>query len=209
MGAADARRLATEVGREVAAARRSADATQRYVAARAGISRSQLGRLERGETRRPSLDVLCRAARAAGFAPSLKLFPDGARLRDVGQLTVLARFGRVPATPLSIRREVRLPVPGDLRAWDARVTDGHANASVEAEVHLNDVQEVQRRIALKQRDDPGAGVLILLMANTVHNRRVLAQHREALRAQFPLDGGRILRALRAGRLPPASGILLL
>jgi transcriptional regulator with XRE-family HTH domain len=209
LGTADARRLAIEAGREIAAARRSAGATQQFVARRAGISPSQLGRLERGELRRPSLEAICRAARAAGFSPSLKLYPDGTRLRDAGQLALLARFDRVVASPLQTRREVPLPIAGDRRAWDARTSDGRSGASVEAEVHLHDIQQVQRRIALKASDDPDAGVVILLVARTVHNRRVLAQHREALRAQFPLDGAAILRALRAGRLPPASGVLLL
>ena len=40
------------------------------------------------------------------------------------------------------------------------------------------------------------------------HRRVLAAHREALRSQFPLDGAAIARALRAGQIPTASGIIL-
>jgi transcriptional regulator with XRE-family HTH domain len=209
VGAADAWRLSADVGREIQGARRSAGATQQAVAVRAGVSRTQLGRLERGELRSPPLALICQAARATGFSASLKLYPDGTRLRDAGQLRVLARFDRTVAAPLRIAREMRLPTTGDLRAWDERLTDGRATASVECEVHLHDIQAVQRRIALKQRDDPQAGVVILLLADSAHNRRVLAEHREALRAEFPLDGGAILRALRAGRVPPASGILLL
>ena len=209
LGSDDARRLAAEAGRVIPAARRSVGATQCHVAARAGISASQLGRLERGELARPSLDVICRAARAAGFAASLKLYPDGTRLRDAGQLALLARFDRVLAPQLVRSREVRLSRPGDLRAWDERISDGRASASIEAEVHIHDVQALQRRIALKLRDDQAAGVVILLLADTAHNRGVLAEHREALRPQFPLDGGAILRALRAGRIPPASGLVLL
>jgi transcriptional regulator with XRE-family HTH domain len=209
LGSIDARRLAVEVGREVVAARRSASATQRCVAARAGISPSQLGRIERGELRRPSLDALCRAARGAGLAVSLKLYPDGARLRDAGQLRVLARLDRVVGAPIRASREVRLPIPGDQRAWDVRLTNSTSTASVECEVHLHDIQAVQRRIALKVRDDPGAGIVILLLADTAHHRRVLAEHRESLRGEFPLDSTPILHALRSGRIPPASGILVL
>lgn len=209
VGAADARRLAVDAGREIAAARRSSGVAQRHVALRAGISASQLGRLERGELERPSLDVICRAGRAAGLSASLKLFPDGSRVRDAGQLALLARFERCLAATLRVSREVALPIPGDLRAWDLRVTDGSATASVEGEVHVSDIQAIQRRIALKQRDDLAAGSIILLIADTANNRRVMAAHREALRGQFPLDGGPILRALRAGRVPPASGVLLL
>ena len=208
IGTADARRLAAEAGREVASARRGAGVSQRAVAMQAGVSRTQLGRLERGELRAPPLVLICRAARAAGFAASLKLYPDGSRLRDAGQLALLARFDRIPAPPLRISREVRVPIPGDQRSWDERITDGRSNASVEGEVHLHDIQAMQRRIALKQRDDPAAGVIILLLADTAHNRRVLAEHREALREQFPIDGGAILRALRAGRIPAAGGVLL-
>jgi hypothetical protein len=53
------------------------------------------------------------------------------------------------------------------------------------------------------------GVVILLVNDTAANRRVLAAHREALRARFPLDGRAILQALRAGRAPTASGIVVL
>jgi hypothetical protein len=79
---------------------------------------------------------------------------------------------------------------------------------VECESHLEDIQALARRIALKQRDDPGAGVVILVLNRTAHNRNVLAEHREALRVQFPLDGATIARDLRAGRVPKASGIIL-
>jgi transcriptional regulator with XRE-family HTH domain len=209
LGVADARRIAPELGREIASARRLASVSQRFVASRAGISPSHLGRLERGELRRPTLDLISRAARAVGLELSVKLYPDGTRLRDAGQLALLDRFVRVPTPPLRTAREVRVPITGDLRAWDLRVTDGSASASVEGEVHLRDIQSVQRRIALKLRDDPRAGVPILLLADTSHNRRVLAEHREALREQFPLEGGAILRSLRAGRIPSAGGIVML
>ena len=51
--------------------------------------------------------------------------------------------------------------------------------------------------------------MILVVNQTAHKRQVLAEHRETLRAQFPLDGMAIARALRSGRVPPASGIILL
>ena len=102
-----------------------------------------------------------------------------------------------------------LPIASDLRAWDARITDGLATASIEGEARLDDIQAVSRRVALKQRDDPGAGAVILLVNRTTHNRAVVAQHRDALRAQFPMDGAAILAELRRGRVPRAGGILLL
>lgn len=153
---------------------------------------------------------MCRAARAVGLAPSLTLHPTGEQIRDAASLALLHRFERILAPALApMRREVPLPIAGDLRAWDGRISNGTARASIEAESRIHDAQALARRIALKTRDDRGAGVVILVVNQTAHNRRVLAEHREALRAQFPLDGAAIMRALRQGRIPPASGILLL
>ncbi len=158
--------------------------------------------------RSPGFEGLCRAARAVGLKPAFRLFPTGEPVVDAPQLAVLARLQRTLAVPLRSNREVGLPIAGDLRAWDLRVTDGRSTASIDAEARLDDVQAVARRVALKTRDDPDCGVVILVLNRTSHNRHVLAEHREALRSQFPLDGGAILRALRAGRIPAASGILL-
>jgi hypothetical protein len=172
------------------------------------MSASQLTRLECGRLALPTLEQLCRAARAVGLRPWLKLYPDDVPVRDAAQLPLLARFETLLAPPLRLRRGVPLPIASDLRAWDGRVTDGQRTASVEAESKLDDVQAVSRKIELKARDDPEAGVVILLLNRTAHNRRVLAAHREALRGQFPLDGAAVARALRQGRIPAASGFIL-
>jgi hypothetical protein len=165
--------------------------------------------LERAVLAEPTIEQFAGAARAAGLKLTLKLYPDEELVRDTPQLALIDRLQRVLAPTLRLRREVPLPMRGDQRAWDARISGDGGTASVEGETRLGDVQAVSRRVALKQRDDPLAGVVILVVNRTTHNRRVLAEHREALRAQFPLDGAAILRALRAGRVPPASGILLL
>ncbi len=202
--------MAAVIGREVADARRNSGLSQRAAAARAGVSASQLGRIERAQQQNPSLELLCRCARAIGLVLVSKAYPDGTHVRDQASLALLRRFDERLGHPLRTRREVGLPTPGDQRAWDERVFgDGGERASVEAESHIHDVQATARRIDLKTRDDPSAGVVILLVNRTAHNREVLAEHREALRAQFPLDGAAILRSLRAGRIPPAGGILLL
>jgi len=209
LGAADARRFGEYVGREIGVARRALGISTRMAAARAAISPSSWSRLERGELKRPSLELCCRAARAAGLAPAFTLHPTGEPIRDAAQLALLARFEVLLAPPLHLRREVPIPVAGDLRAWDGRIDDGRRTASIEGESRIHDAQALARRIALKIRDDPGAGVVLLVVNQTAHNRRVLAEHREALRAEFPLDGAAITRALRLGRVPAASGIVLL
>ncbi len=203
-------RISVDVGREIRLARRAAGLSQRAAAARAGVSRSQFGRLERGQQRHPTLELACRCTRAVGLALGCKAFPDGSPVRDAASMALLGRLEALLGRPLSMRREVGLPIAGDRRAWDARISgDGSRRASTEAESHLYDMQAVARRVDLKARDDPDAGVVILLVNKTAHNRRVLAEHREALRGQFPLDGAAIVRALRRGQIPAAGGILLL
>ena len=207
LAAADARRLIDRALDEIETARLDLGMSHAVAAARAGVSRSAWGRLVRREIRHPSVELICRAARAVELKPSLGLYPTGERVRDRPQLGVIDRFAVYPAPPLTIDREVGLPIAGDPRAWDGRV-HGNGVASFDAEARLGDIQAVSRRIALKQRDDPDAGVVILVLNDTAHNRAVLREHREALRAQFPLDGAAIAKALRSGRVPPLGGIIL-
>jgi hypothetical protein len=100
-----------------------------------------------------------------------------------------------------------MSINGDLRAWDAVVECPEGQVAVEAETRLHDLQALQRRIALKQRDS--RLVVILLVNDTATNRRVLRAHREDLRPMFPLDGREVLGALRAGRRPTASELVVL
>jgi len=173
------------------------------------MSPAQLGRLEHGHILRPSIDQVFRAASALGLAGTLRLFPSGSPVRDAGQLALFGRFERLTATPLRVRREVTLPIAGDLRAWDGMIVGDGERAFIEAEMHLGDTQALARRIELKLRDDPRARMVILVVARSAHNRWVLLEHRGALRGQFPLDGAAIARSLRAGRVPPAGGIIAL
>jgi hypothetical protein len=107
-----------------------------------------------------------------------------------------------------MRREVPLPIHGDPRAWDGMVEGDEAPFFVEGESRIRDAQAIERKLRLRIRDDPRATVVLLVAGRTAHNRRVMAAHRETLRDLLPLDGAALLRSLRAGRRPPASGILL-
>jgi transcriptional regulator with XRE-family HTH domain len=209
LGAGDAQAIYQRVAREIRQARIAGGWSQEVVAKAAGMSRTQLYRLERGKLEEPGLEAICRASRAVGLSVSLTQHPTGERLRDTPQLRLADDFAVIPAHPIIIRREVVLPIAGDLRAWDMLISDTRVIAFVECETRLGDLQAMARRLALKLRDDPRSTVLILVVRSTAHNRRVLAEHREALRAQFPLDGAAILRALRAGRIPSASGVLVI
>ena len=206
---ADVRRIIAKIAAEIRPARLALGLSQRSVAKAAGISRTQLGRLERGELRDPSINLICVVARVLGLEASLRLFTAGLPVRDAPHLALLARFEALLSTVLRMLREVPLPISGDPRAWDAAFTNGVSMAFSEAETHLGDMQALERRIQLKLRDDPRSAVVILVVARTKHNLRVLQEHRESMRGTFPLDGAAIARHLRAGRIPPASGIIVL
>jgi len=112
------------------------------------------------------------------------------------------------APTVAWRFEVPLGRPGDQRAWDAVLLVGAAELAVEAETRPRDVQALQRRVALKRRDDPSVSGVVLLLADTRHNRQLLRGHGEVLRADFPLEAHEVLRALSDGRDPGGSGIVL-
>jgi len=198
-----------QLGREIREARVAAGLSQATVARAAGMSPPQLGRIERSELRFATFEQACRAGRAVGLATYVNHSPTGTRVRDEPQLRLLAALEQVLAPPLRMPREVLLPMPGDLRAWDGSIDDGRERAFVEGVTRLGDIQAMARRTEIKLRDDGRSRIVILVIRRTATNRRILDEHREALRVQFPLDGPQVLRALRAGRLPSASGIVLL
>lgn len=208
-GLADGRELAGVTSRELRDARLAAGLSQATVARAAGMSGSQWSRLERGAIRRPDVLQVCCAARVLGLRASVKLYPVASPLRDAGQLRVFERLLAVVGAPLTVHREIGLPIAGDLRAWDAMITGGGSPCFADLETHVTDAQALERRVRLKQRDDPRATVVLLVLARTDHHRRLLAEHREVFRDLLPLDGTPILAALRAGRRPAASGMVLL
>lgn len=115
--------------------------------------------------------------------------------------------GQLPPT-VRVRIEVPLPIPGDRRAWDVVLDLAPDPMPMEIEARLRDIQGLGRRITLKLRDSALEHAL-LLVSDTVHNRRVLTAYREELRTLLPLDTRQVMTALRAGRTPAASGILVL
>ena len=175
-----------------------------------GISHASIGRFERG-TLPLRLDVIGALLAVIGLDLSVAAYPAGDAIRDRAQFGVLARFRAELHTSLGWRTEVPLPIDRDLRAWDAVVSGqlpSQWRLRIEAETKLSDIQALERKIALKMRDDPD-GLVILLVSNTAGNRRILRASRESLRDLFPLDTRQVLSALRAGRKPAGNGIVIL
>ena len=177
-------------------------------AASVGLHRSTFGRIERDELDGVTVEQLSLACAAVGNQLSLRSYPVDDPARDAGQLRLLTRLrARLPAS-LSLRTEVPLPIPGDPRGLDGMIPIGPARIGIEAEAKLGDVQAVDRRAQLKRRD-ARLDRLILLVADTRGNRDVLARHREALRANYPLDTKQVLGALARCEVPAADGIVVL
>ncbi len=172
------------------------------------MSHAQWGRIERGQIRSLTIDQATRAAMAVGLRLVARTFPDGDPVRDAGQLALLERFRTRLPPGVRWDTEVPLPIPGDRRAWDAMLALDGQRAGCEGETKLLDIQALERRLALKFRDG-GVDVLLLLVADTAANRRVLSVHRPALRALLPLDGRQVLRSLRDGRIPSANGLIVI
>ena len=73
---------------------------------------------------------------------------------------------------------------------------------------MADGQALERRLTLKERDDPD-GHLILLLSDTRANRAAIRILRDGLRELLPLGTREVMAALSTGRDPGASGIVIL
>ncbi len=151
-----------------------------------------------------------RLAGVLGLDLSVRLYPGQGPLRDDAHTTRLSRVLGSVRPPLRYQTEVPLPallLRSELRAWDAMITDSDTRTAVELEMRLRDGQALERRLALKRRDDPTDG-FVLIVADTHGNRRVLASS-PGLFPDLPrLGPSRVTAALEAGEHPPTSLIVV-
>jgi transcriptional regulator with XRE-family HTH domain len=182
--------------------------SQRSVATAAGISRPQYGRIERGLAPEVSVERIAVVASALGLEPSLRFYPSGDPIRDEGHASLLERLHARCHSSLVWRTEVPFPAPGDRRAWDAVIRGASWRAGVEAETRPNDLQALDRKLALKERDGEADWLILLLLASR-HNRALLMEHGSVLRARFPLDARRALERLGTGAPLGGNALILL
>jgi transcriptional regulator with XRE-family HTH domain len=202
------RRSATQlqqVGRELRNARIARGLGQGFVAAAAGISQPQLSRIERGVLPRVSLETVGIVALLLGFDASVRLFLSGEPIRDKAHVALLERFRMAVGETWRWAAEVPLPIPGDRRAWDRLLRGAGVVIGVEAETRPTDMQELQRRLALKKRDGQVDRV-ILVLADTAWCRQLLRLN--DIDATFPMPGKVALRALAEGRDPRGDAAIL-
>jgi transcriptional regulator with XRE-family HTH domain len=195
------------LGRELRVARINANLSQRAVREAAGMSRTKVGRIEDGHATL-TIEGVWALAVPLGLDFSARLYPSGDPVRDKGHLLLLERLRSRVHPDLRWRTEVPFPNDGDLRAWDAVVSGRSWWCAIEAEARLDDLQALDRKLGLKQRDGR-CDLLVLLVPDTRHNRQVLSAQRQALIGRLPFGSAVIVEALREGRVPPGSGIVVL
>ncbi len=203
-----ARALGT-VAEELRETRLGLGVSQEHVAAAARVSRPRYSRIERAKA--PTLTIIeaARIASVLGLDLWLRLYPGPEALRDVASSRRLRGLLAHARQPLSWRTEVPLPSLPDRveqRAWDAVLAGDGRRTAIELEMRLRDGQAVERRVALKRRDDPTDSFL-LAIAGTRANRRLLRDHPDLFADLARLRVTDVIAALEAGR-HPSTGLVL-
>ena len=211
-GTDDARRLwarlARELGDQLRTRRRILGVTQARLGGKIGVSQGEVSRRELGRSRGLMGESLAVHAAAVGLKVSVKLWPVGGGIRDAAQTRYVAAFVARVGRLWRVVLEAPIQLAGDLRAVDVLLVRGDVRIAVEVVTRLTDLQAQIRSFQLKARDI-GATRLIVVVAATHANRRVLAEVRVTLVAGFDLDSRRLLADLAGGRDPGRDGILML
>lgn len=207
LGRNRSRLLRQRLADELRIARLAAGLSIREVARRVGVSPARVQRAEQAGAIAMTVDLISRMASVVGLQLASSLYPSGDPVRDRAHLALLARFRRRLQPSLTWQTEVPMPITGDTRAGDGMIVADFGTVLVEAETRVADVQAVERKAALKKRD-LGADRLILLVADTPSNRRVLALHPE-LREHFPVGTRKCLAALGRGEDPGGDCLIFL
>jgi hypothetical protein len=199
--------------REAEAARVTSGTSYAVIGRALRLSTGQVARICRGRSPNVSIVRAAQVLEAVGMELSARAFPVGAPVRDAGQVALLGRLRRRINPDLRWAEElpvVEMPTPGlsDFRAWDAGIDGPGVRVRVDAETHVGDLQAVERRVALKQRDGREECV-ILLLADTRHHRELLHAAGDGLRSAYPVPQRTTLAALRAGRSPGGNALILL
>jgi hypothetical protein len=199
--------------REAEAARIASGTSYAAIGHALRLSPEQVARIMQVQSPSASVVRVAQVLEAVGLHLSARAFPVGPPVRDAGQVELLGRLRARIHPSLRWTDEVpvvEVPIPGhvDLRAWDAGIDGPGVRVRIDGETHVGDLQAVERRVALKQRDGQESSV-ILLLADTQHHRALLAQAGDAIRTRFPVSQRAALAALRDGRSPGGNALVLL
>lgn len=207
-GAALARESVARIAVEAREARLATGLGQADVARALGISVAQLSRIERGLSPDLTVAMATRLHAVLGLRLSVRSYPDGDPIRDAAQVRLLEAFVARCHASLARAWEVPFPTPGDLRAWDLTLRGATFRAGVEGETRIRDVQALERRMALKERDGR-MDRLLLVVLDSRANRATVRAHADVVAARFPILGARALELLAVGADPGGNALILL
>jgi hypothetical protein len=143
-----------------------------------------------------------------GFDVSLRAYPAGSPMRDAAQLRLIQRARASIGQGWTWRTEVPVTAdPSDRRAFDAVLSNAAGRIGLEAITRLTDAQAQIRAVILKQ-EAARLDRMVLVLAYTRHNRAALIDAAPTLLPAFPIGVRQTMRALRAGHLPSANGVIL-
>jgi len=195
-----------EAIRNLVDARSQGGLSQEAVAARIGVTRQLISLWERGHVH-PNPIQLARWAAVVGLDVTIRASPAGSPLRDAGQLKTLGRARRLIGEQWSWRTEVPVSTePLDRRAVDAGIRRGAVRIGLEVITRLSDAQAQVRAATLKQ-EAAGLDRMILILADTQHNRAAVRAAANTFLPAFPVSARGSLLDLRAGRLPRADAVV--
>jgi len=195
------------VVRDLRSARFNAGLSQSAVASAIGVSRPLLAAWEAGRIR-PTVVHLGQWSAVVGLDLTIRAYPGGPALRDAGQLRILGRLRIAIGDGWTWRTEVPISAdPRDMRAFDAVLARGNRRVAVEAIGRLVDAQGQVRPIMLKQ-EASGIERVMLVLADSRHNRAALTGARPTVEPAFPASARHALAALRAGELPNANAVVM-
>jgi hypothetical protein len=197
-----------ELAEEFRQARMRAGMTLAECARPLGWSRQKASRVEGAGLGATSLDELMRYASVLGLRLRVRAYPVGAPMRDVAQLAVTRRFRARLGDRWRVALEAPVGIPGDLRAFDLLLSRGDVRIFVEVITRLTDAQAQLRALHLKHRDCAAAGRLLLVLAESKHNREALGAIRDLLDDAFPIPSRLVRVALAEGRDPGGNAILV-
>jgi transcriptional regulator with XRE-family HTH domain len=207
LGTAHGTWLVRQLGDELRNARLAAGLSQLSVASAARLSQGSVSRLEHAKPPHPDIVEALRVARVVGLELSVRCFPAAGQLRDVAHVGLIHRL--LKRIPPDISRQLEAPVRrGDLRAWDVLLQVGGVRIGVIAETRIRDLQALLRREKRKQMDG-NIDRLLLLVADTKHNRATLEEASSLLLLEFPLATRAMLTRLSRSKAPSANGIVVL
>jgi transcriptional regulator with XRE-family HTH domain len=213
------------LGRQLRALRLRHRLRQDDVAARAGISRSEVGRAERGQAQAVRLRRLERIAEALGARLDIRVSWNGEaldRLLDAAHADLVQQVvTTLEAAGWECLVEVSFHVRGERGSVDvlARHRSTGSGLVVEAKSIVPDVQAtlmtLDRKVRLapiiaRERDRPIRSVgVVLVIADSRTSRRRIERHQAIFDAALPARTVEVRRWSRAPTDPPVRGIWFL